>query len=51
MKSLEIHVIQNFSPNCLNRDDTNAPKDCVFGGFRRARGGFRETYEIRRRGP
>lgn len=37
MKSLEIHVIQNFSPSCLNRDDTNAPKDCVFGGFRRAR--------------
>lgn len=34
---LELHVIQNFSPSCLNRDDTNAPKDCIFGGVRRAR--------------
>jgi len=30
-------MIQNFSPSCLNRDDTNTPKDCFFGGFRRAR--------------
>lgn len=37
MKSLEFHVIQNFGPSCLNRDDTNSPKDCVFGGYRRAR--------------
>jgi CRISPR system Cascade subunit CasC len=34
---LELHILQNFAPSCLNRDDTNAPKDCVFGGFRRAR--------------
>jgi CRISPR system Cascade subunit CasC len=34
---LELHIIQNFSPSCLNRDDTNAPKDCEFGGWRRAR--------------
>ncbi|MCL4554301.1 MAG: type I-E CRISPR-associated protein Cas7/Cse4/CasC [Actinobacteria bacterium] len=34
---LELHMIQNFAPSCLNRDDTNAPKDCDFGGFRRAR--------------
>lgn len=34
---MELHLIQNFSPSCLNRDDTNAPKDCVFGGVRRAR--------------
>jgi len=34
---LELHLIQNFAPSNLNRDDTNAPKDCVFGGFRRAR--------------
>ena len=34
---LELHMIQNFAPSNLNRDDTNAPKDCVFGGFRRAR--------------
>jgi CRISPR system Cascade subunit CasC len=35
--NIEIHMIQNFAPSCLNRDDTNAPKDCVFGGVRRAR--------------
>jgi len=35
--NIEIHVIQNFAPSCLNRDDTNTPKDCVFGGVRRAR--------------
>jgi CRISPR system Cascade subunit CasC len=34
---IELHVIQNFAPSCLNRDDTNSPKDCDFGGFRRAR--------------
>src|SRR4030042_4492751 len=34
---VELHIIQNFAPSCLNRDDTNAPKDCEFGGYRRAR--------------
>jgi len=34
---IDIHVIQNVAPSCLNRDDTGAPKDCVFGGHRRAR--------------
>lgn len=34
---LEIHMIQSFAPSNLNRDDTNAPKDCEFGGVRRAR--------------
>lgn len=34
---VELHILQNFTPNCLNRDDTNSPKDCVFGGYRRAR--------------
>ncbi|MBI4851272.1 MAG: type I-E CRISPR-associated protein Cas7/Cse4/CasC [Acidobacteria bacterium] len=34
---IEMHLIQNFAPSNLNRDDTNAPKDCDFGGFRRAR--------------
>jgi len=38
MKTLiEIHVLQNFSPSNLNRDDTGAPKDAMFGGTRRAR--------------
>jgi CRISPR system Cascade subunit CasC len=34
---VELHVLQNFAPSCLNRDDTNSPKDCEFGGHRRAR--------------
>jgi CRISPR system Cascade subunit CasC len=34
---LELHVIQNFAPSNLNRDDTNSPKSCEFGGARRAR--------------
>ena len=34
---IELHILQNFAPSCLNRDDTNAPKDCEFGGCRRAR--------------
>ena len=38
MKTLiEIHALQNFAPSNLNRDDTGAPKDAVFGGTRRAR--------------
>lgn len=34
---VELHIIQNFAPSNLNRDDANAPKDCEFGGYRRAR--------------
>jgi CRISPR system Cascade subunit CasC len=34
---VEIHLIQNFAPANLNRDDTGSPKDCEFGGHRRAR--------------
>lgn len=34
---LEIHILQNFAPSNLNRDDTGAPKDCELGGVRRAR--------------
>ena len=34
---LELHILQNFAPSNLNRDDTGAPKDCEFGGHRRAR--------------
>jgi CRISPR system Cascade subunit CasC len=34
---IEIHVLQNFAPSNLNRDDTGAPKDCELGGVRRAR--------------
>ena len=34
---IEIHTLQNFAPSNLNRDDTGSPKDCEFGGHRRAR--------------
>ena len=34
---VELHILQNFAPANLNRDDTGSPKDCEFGGYRRAR--------------
>ncbi|MBN2002691.1 MAG: type I-E CRISPR-associated protein Cas7/Cse4/CasC [Anaerolineae bacterium] len=34
---IEVHLLQNFAPSNLNRDDTGNPKDCEFGGARRAR--------------
>ncbi|MBI3654267.1 MAG: type I-E CRISPR-associated protein Cas7/Cse4/CasC [Acidobacteria bacterium] len=37
VRFVEVHVIQNFAPSNLNRSDTGAPKDCDFGGYRRAR--------------
>lgn len=30
---IELHIIQNFPPSNLNRDDVGQPKDCYFGGF------------------
>jgi CRISPR system Cascade subunit CasC len=34
---IEIHLVQNHAPSNLNRDETGSPKECVFGGARRAR--------------
>jgi len=34
---MEMHILQHFAPANLNRDDTGMPKDCEFGGYRRAR--------------
>ena len=34
---LEVHILQNFAPANLNRDDTGAPKDAMFGEFLRGR--------------
>jgi len=34
---VELHLLQSFGPSNLNRDDTGSPKDCEFGGARRAR--------------
>ncbi len=33
----EIHMLKNYPPVNLNRDDTGAPKTCVFGGVTRGR--------------
>ena len=33
----EIHMLKNYPPTNLNRDDTGAPKTCVFGGTTRGR--------------
>lgn len=34
---VELHIIQNFAPSSLNRDDSGSPKDCELGGVKRAR--------------
>ena len=34
---IQIHILQNYAPSNLNRDDTGSPKDAVFGGYRRGR--------------
>ena len=33
----EIHMLKNYPPTNLNRDDTGAPKTCLFGGAMRGR--------------
>ncbi|HLI52228.1 MAG TPA: type I-E CRISPR-associated protein Cas7/Cse4/CasC [Thermomicrobiaceae bacterium] len=34
---IEVHMLQNYAPSNLNRDDTGAPKDAIFGNALRAR--------------
>jgi len=34
---IQIHILQNYAPANLNRDDTGSPKDAFFGGVRRGR--------------
>lgn len=34
---IDINILQNVAPGCLNRDDVGAPKTAMFGGSRRAR--------------
>lgn len=33
----EIHMLRNYAPSNLNRDDTGSPKTCLFGGVQRGR--------------
>lgn len=34
---IEVHMLKNYPPTNLNRDDTGAPKTCIFGGIQRSR--------------
>ena len=34
---VDIHVLQNVPPSCINRDDTGSPKTAKYGGAVRAR--------------
>jgi CRISPR system Cascade subunit CasC len=34
---LDLHLLRNLPPSCLNRDNLNQPKTCVFGGTTRGR--------------
>ena len=34
---IEVHILQQLPPSCLNRDETGTPKTCVYGGVPRAR--------------
>ena len=34
---VDIHIIQNLPPSCVNRDDSGSPKSAVYGGVRRLR--------------
>jgi CRISPR system Cascade subunit CasC len=37
MSIIDIHLIHSLAPNNVNRDETGAPKTCVFGGVQRRR--------------
>lgn len=34
---VDIHLIQNLPPSCVNRDDSGSPKSALYGGVRRLR--------------
>lgn len=34
---IQIHLLQNYAPSNLNRDDSGSPKSAVFGGYQRGR--------------
>ena len=34
---IQIHILQNYAPSNLNRDDSGAPKSAYFGGIKRGR--------------
>ena len=34
---VDIHIIQNLPPSCVNRDDSGSPKSAIYGGVMRLR--------------
>jgi CRISPR system Cascade subunit CasC len=34
---IQVHILQNYAPSNLNRDDNGSPKAAMFGGFNRGR--------------
>ncbi|MBE6476212.1 MAG: type I-E CRISPR-associated protein Cas7/Cse4/CasC [Actinomyces succiniciruminis] len=34
---IDLHIIQNLPPSCVNRDDSGSPKSAAYGGVRRLR--------------
>ncbi|RAX19270.1 MULTISPECIES: type I-E CRISPR-associated protein Cas7/Cse4/CasC [Actinomyces] len=34
---VDLHIIQNLPPSCVNRDDSGSPKSAAYGGVRRLR--------------
>lgn len=34
---MEVHMLKNYAPSSLNRDDAGSPKSCIFGGVARGR--------------
>jgi CRISPR system Cascade subunit CasC len=34
---IQIHLLQNYAPSNLNRDDSGSPKSAIFGGYPRGR--------------
>jgi CRISPR system Cascade subunit CasC len=34
---IEVHMLKNYAPSNLNRDETGTPKTCMFGGVQRGR--------------
>jgi CRISPR system CASCADE complex protein casC len=34
---IDVHIVQNIPPSCVNRDDTGSPKSAMYGGVKRLR--------------
>lgn len=34
---IDLHILQNLPPSCVNRDDSGSPKSAIYGGVRRLR--------------